>query len=85
MFEVIENDEEVDVISAKDFSMSIIEQSIHNKMNIIDTIVSYCEDKELEMEDVIPLLDQNIIERIKVCGVEERYIMGCRTKQNKLF
>jgi hypothetical protein len=79
------DDEEFEVISPKEFSMSIIESSINSGMNIIDTLVSYCEEKEVDMEDVIPLLDQNIKERIEVCGVQERYITGVKLNKKKLF
>lgn len=82
MFEVFEDEDDVEVISSNEFSMSIIEQSVINKMNIIDTLVSYCEDKELDMYEIIPLLDQSLIERIKICGIENRYVV-CQKKQGK--
>lgn len=70
---------------SEDFSQSLIQFSIHSGLNIIDAIVSYCEDNDILMEEIIPLLDKNIIDRIKVCGVEEKYILGVVPNSRKLF
>lgn len=85
MFESIEEAEEVMTQTPADFSMGLIQDSLRNQMNIIDTVVAYCEDNEIEMEDVIPLLDQSIQDRIRVCGIEERYVTSIKVSKNKLF
>lgn len=84
MIEIL--DDEVEHMTAGTFSMSLIEDSIFNGINIIDTVVSYCEENNLHMEDIIPLLDQNIKDRIMVCGVDERYVIKDEAlNKNKLF
>lgn len=83
--EQVEKAIEKNMISPAQFSMSLIQDSLHSNVNIIDTIVGYVEDNELDMEDVIPLLDQSIQERIRVCGVEERYVLGQKISKKKLF
>ena len=85
MFEQIDDAVECAMLNPQKFSMNIIEKSLHNDINIIDAVVSYCEDHGYEMEDVIPLLDDNIKERIRVCGIEERYVPGAKVSRNKLF
>jgi len=77
--------EDFEMVNSEDFSMNLIENSINSNLDIIETIVSFCEENELSMEDVIPLLDKNIIDRIKVCGVENRYIIDNSLNKNKLF
>lgn len=77
--------EDFEMVNSEDFSMNLIENSINSDLDIIETIVSFCEENELSMEDVIPLLDKNIIDRIKVCGVENRYIIDNSLNRNKLF
>jgi len=77
--------EDFEMVNSEDFSMNLIENSINSNLDIIETIVSFCEENELSMEDVIPLLDKNIIDRIKVCGVENRYIIDNSLNRNKLF
>lgn len=71
--------------NSEDLSIELIKSSIHSGLNIIDTIVSYCEDHDIPIEELIPLLDQNIIERIKVCGIEEKYVVGKKPNLRKLF
>lgn len=85
MFEAIEEMEDVVMQTPEQFSMGLIKESLKTQVNIIDTVVAYCEENEMDMEDVIPLLDQSIVERIRVCGVEERYILGEKVSKKKLF
>lgn len=66
------------------FSMDMITISNRDGINIIDTITYFCEKHDMDIDSVLPLLDKNIIERIKTCGIEERYVTGIR-KSNTLF
>lgn len=85
MFDTIEEAPESSNLTPAQFSMELILESQRNNLNIIDTVVAYCEHNELDMDDVIPLLDTSIQERIKVCGIEERYVLGTKTSKVKLF
>ena len=38
-------------------------------------MVSFCEDNECDMEDLIPLLDKSMKERIRVEAIQNRYVL----------
>jgi hypothetical protein len=70
------------------FSINILKLSIEDNINVIDAIVFYCEKNNIDMETVLPLIDQTLKERIKLCAIEERYVFlkkKQRHKLNKLF
>lgn len=67
---------EVVASSKEQFASTIRAIARKNKLNIIDAITSYCEDREIQMEDVLPLLDRNLKEEIRSAAIEHRYVLG---------
>jgi hypothetical protein len=58
------------------FAKIILEFARVNNLNLVEALVSYCEDNEMEMEDVIKLLDKSMKKRIEVEAIENRYVVG---------
>lgn len=67
---------EVQINNKEQFSAKIHKIARENGLNIIDAITSYCEDNDFLMEDIIPLLDRNMKEEIRVSAIENRYVRG---------
>lgn len=67
---------EIEVSSKEQFAATVRKIARTNKLNLIDAITSYCEDREIQMEDVLPLLDRNLKEEIRVAAIENRYVRG---------
>lgn len=67
---------EIVASSKEQFAANIRSIARKNKLNVIDAITSYCEDNEIQMEDVLPLLDRNLKEEIRVTAIEDRYVRG---------
>ncbi len=75
---------EVEVNNKEQFAATVRKIARRNNLNLIDAITSYCEDNDVQMEDVIPLLDRNLKEEIRVTAVEHRYVTGIKAPA-KLF
>lgn len=58
------------------FAKIILEFARVNKLNLVEALVCYSEDNEMEMEDVIKLLDKSMKKRIEVEAIENRYVVG---------
>ena len=69
---------EIEVNSKEQFAATMRQIARKNDLNLIDAITSYCEDNEIQMEDVLPLLDRNLKEEIRVAAIEGRYIRGVK-------
>ena len=67
---------EVEVNSKEQFAASLRKVARKNNLNIIDALTSYCEDRDIQMEDVLPLIDRNLKEEIRVTAIENRYVRG---------
>lgn len=63
---IVENIIESKFLSAEKFSLDIERYVIENQCNYIEAIVSYCEEKEIELETVPKLLSRPLKERLKV-------------------
>lgn len=75
---------EIEVSSKEQFAATVRQIARKNGLNLIDAITSYCEDNEIQMEDVLPLLDRNLKEEIRVAAIDGRYVRGFK-KTAKLF
>lgn len=75
---------EIEVSSKEQFAAHIRSVARKNGLDLIEAIASYCEDKRVDMEDVIPLLDKNLREEIRVDAIDGRYVRGF-SKPAKLF
>ena len=75
---------EVDITSKEKFASEIRQLARENDLNLIEAITSYCEDHDVMMEDIIPLLDKNIREELRCDAIDHRYVVGFK-KQKKLF
>lgn len=58
-------------ITANDISFYLESQSIKKNKSILDTIVSYCEDHFLDVEDIVPYLNSTIIGKLESYFVAE--------------
>ncbi len=67
---------EIEVSSKEQFAAHIRKLARNNGLDLIEAITSYCDDKQMEMEDVIPLLDKNLREEIRVAAIQGRYVRG---------
>lgn len=52
-----------------------------HEMNIIEALSHYCEETEADMEDIIPLLDAGMRERVRIAAIENRYVTGFKLAQ----
>lgn len=75
---------EVEITSKEKFASEIRQLARENDLNLIEAITSYCEDHDVMMEDIIPLLDKNIREELRCDAIDHRYVVGFK-KQKKLF
>lgn len=75
---------EVEITSKEKFASEIRRLARDNNLNLIEAITSYCEDNNVMMEDIIPLLDKNIREEIRCDAIDHRYVVGFK-KPKKLF
>ena len=67
---------EIEVTNKEKFASQIRAIARYNNLNLIDAITSFCEDEEIMIEDVIPLLDRNLKEEIRVTAVGLNYVRG---------
>lgn len=75
---------EVEITSKEKFAAEIRQLARENDLNLIEAITSYCEDHDVMMEDIIPLLDKNLKEELRCDAIENRYVVGI-PKPKKLF
>lgn len=75
---------EVEITNKEKFASEIRRLARDNNLNLIEAITSYCEDNDVMMEDIIPLLDRNIREEIRCDAIDNRYVVGFK-KPKKLF
>jgi len=74
----------IEVTNKEKFAATIRTIARENDLNLIESISSYCEDNEIDMEDVIPLLDKNMKAELRVCAVQHRMVPG-EKPVNQLF
>lgn len=53
----------------------------HEGLNVIEAISEFCEKRNLDMEEVLPLLDKGMKEDIRVAAIENRYVRGFKLNQ----
>ena len=75
---------EVEITSKEKFAAEIRKLARDNNLNLIEAITSYCEDHDVMMEDIIPLIDKNLKEELRCDAIDNRYVVGI-PKPNKLF
>ena len=63
---IVETIIETKFLTPEKFSLDIERYVIENQCNYIEAIVSYCEEKEIELETVPKLLSKPLKERLKV-------------------
>lgn len=63
---IVENIIESRFLSPDKFSLDIERYVIENQCNYIEAIISYCEEKEIELETVPKLLSKPLKERLKI-------------------
>lgn len=67
---------EFEATSKEQFASEIRLLARRNGLNLIEAISSYCEDNDVDMEDVIPMLDRNMKEEIRCDAIQHRYVRG---------
>ena len=80
---VVENIIESKFLSAEKFSLDIERYVIENQCNYIEAIVSYCEEKEIELETVPKLLSKPLKERIKVSAEQLNFLKKTSKSKTK--
>lgn len=63
---IVENIIENKFLSPEKFSLDIERYVIENQCNYIEAIISYCEEREIELETVPKLLSKPLKERLKL-------------------
>ena len=76
--------EMIEVTNSEKFAAEIRKLAKDNEINLIEAITSYCEDNDTMMEDVIPLIDGNLKEELRIDAIDNRYVVGAK-KTAKLF
>lgn len=74
----------IEITNKEVFAATIRKLADDNDLNLIEALTSYCEDHDFMMEDVLPLLDNNIKEEIRNIAIDKRYVFGF-TQSKKLF
>lgn len=69
---------DIETSTKEQFALKIAEISNNNQLDIIESIISFCEDNLLDVDDVIPLLDKSMRDKIKVVAIDKRYVLGVK-------
>jgi len=64
--------------SKEKFALIIQDIAKENGLNLIEAITAYSEENDLDMREIIPLLDRNLTEQIKLDAIEHRYVLGIK-------
>ena len=62
--------------SKEKFASIIQTLAEENDFNLIEAITSYSEENDIDMSELIPLLDRNLREQIKLEAIKHRYVLG---------
>jgi len=62
--------------SKEKFALIINELAQENDFNLIEAIISYSEENDVDMTEIIPLLDRNLREQVKIDAIKHRYVLG---------
>jgi len=64
--------------SKEKFASIIQTLAEENDFNLIEAITSYSEENDIDMSELIPLLDRNLREQIKLEAIKHRYVLGIK-------
>jgi len=64
----------------EEFSSVILKKASIGNIEVIDAIISYCEELDLEIESIIPLLSQSLLNMIEEEAISLRLIKSSARK-----
>lgn len=67
--------------SKERFASIIKDIATTNDLNMIEAVTSYCEENDIDMSEVIPLMDRNLKEQIKLDAIKHRYVLGIKCQK----
>lgn len=73
---------DIDRSTKEQFAVKIIERCSKNNIDVIESIALFCEDNQLEIEDILHLLDKSMKDKIKMIAIEKRYVLGIKPTHN---
>lgn len=59
-------------MDAESLLLKLVGIKKHRNVNMFDAVQLFCEESEIEIESIIPLLDKNTIEELKADAIENR-------------
>lgn len=54
--------------------IELVDISSTYDIGMIESVIKFAEDRNMDIEDIIPLLDKNVIDKIKVEAVKESMV-----------
>lgn len=72
--------ETIEITTAEKLAIEIHKIMVNYGLNIIDSIVEFCDKNNIEMEDAISMLGKTTKDQIRACAIEHRYVTGIPKK-----
>lgn len=69
-----ENTPEKIFMTKEKFAAELCNLTKEHKINYFDAVIMYCDDNELEIEEVFKFFDQNLKERIELGAIENNLV-----------
>ena len=69
---------DVEKSSKEQFAVRIAEISEENNTDIIESIVLFCNEAVLDVDDIVHLLDTSMRKRIALVAIEKRQVLGVK-------
>ncbi len=60
--------------SSNDFSMFIEKQVVEKKLSYMDAVISFCQENDIDIESISPLVSKSLKEKIKVEAISLNYM-----------
>jgi hypothetical protein len=72
---------EIEIKSKEKFSNQIHRLCRDENLDVVEAITEFCSRNEIEIDDIIPLLDNGLKEDIKVAAIRGRYVRGFKLNE----
>ena len=72
------------MLDSEKMVVELVDISEKYEIGMIDSLVKFVEERNLDIEDVIPLLDKNTVDKIKQEALRENLISRKKFKSEKL-
>ena len=60
--------------TANEFSMFIESLAVDKNMNVVDTILEYCEENYIEPEEITKLINKSLKDKLEISFIDMNYL-----------